>query len=125
MSTTTIDSDEVEPDYAVDALFGEQTFQSLALHYGPSLILTTATQTGKSLTLLANAVFNSALVFAEWIDRGLLDIPEKASSAFTRLLLKQESSLKVLCQSSNWEQEPVYLVFGSSKNPLNMISHAV
>lgn len=85
MSTTptTTDEPESEPDYAVDALFGEETFQSVALHYGPSLRLTTATQTGKSLTLLANAVFNSALVFAEWIDRGLLEIPDNASSAFS------------------------------------------
>jgi len=48
-------------------------------HYGP-LTLSIPSRTGKAITLLADQVFNPALVFAEQIDLGVIDIKDKTGA---------------------------------------------
>jgi hypothetical protein len=62
-------------------------------HYGP-LTLSMASRQGKAITLLADQVFNPALVFAEQIDLGIIQVADKTSMASTVSAL----TLYVVCE---------------------------
>lgn len=65
---------EDDQDFSTDLLF-EREFEPVALNYN-GIRVESASMTGKALTLLANAVFNSAFVVGEWIDRGFLSFAD-------------------------------------------------
>lgn len=74
-----MENDEQADDISTDLLFGKE-FSPKVLHY-KGVQVEPASIGGKALTLLANAVFNSAFVIGEWIDRGLLDFAANATGA--------------------------------------------
>lgn len=78
-SVTMPEDSEDEQDFSTDLLF-EREFDPAALNYN-GIRVESASMTGKALTLLANAVFNSAFVLGEWIDRGFLNFADGLSGA--------------------------------------------
>ena len=62
-------------------------------HYGP-LTLSMASRQGKAITLLADQVFNPALVFAEQIDLGIIQVADKTGMASVLSAL----TLYVVCE---------------------------
>lgn len=68
---------EDDQDFSTELLF-ERAFEASALNYN-GVRVETASMGGKALTLLANAVFNSAFVVGEWIDRGFLNFASGCS----------------------------------------------
>lgn len=74
------EDNEDDQDFSTDLLF-ERDFDPSALNYN-GIRVESASMTGKALTLLANAVFNSAFVLGEWIDRGFLNFAHGRSGTF-------------------------------------------
>lgn len=72
---------EDDQDFSTDLLF-EREFSPVALSY-EGVRVEHANMGGKALTLLANAVFNSAFVVGEWIDRGFLNFADGLSGTLT------------------------------------------
>ena len=74
----------------------ENTFQ-----YGP-LTLSIPSRKGKAITLLADQVFNPALVFAEQIDLGVIDVKDKTGTQSMKYMLTWYS-LRIGCwNGTSW-----------------------
>ena len=78
---TTHSESEDDQDFSTDLLF-EREFIPIALNY-EGVRVEHANMGGKALTLLANAVFNSAFAVGEWIDRGYLKFADGCSGKKT------------------------------------------
>jgi hypothetical protein len=75
------ENNDDDQDLSTGLLFGH-IFRPIALHY-KGVRVENAVMTGKSLTLLASAVFNSAFVVAEWIDRGFLQFANGKTGVYS------------------------------------------
>lgn len=84
---------EDDQDFSTELLF-ERAFIATSLNYN-GVRVEPASLNGKAMTLMANAVFNSAFVVGEWIDRGFLDFAD-GHSGETMLHRTESTSLQRL-----------------------------